>query len=770
MSLRAAVLCLAALAACKGTPSPSGAVPQTLRVDATIVDTRFVTRDHFIAGVEMQIAGEPFAEAMGRVLTGYSRDHLPTNVYFDPTLNGLGRNDPTGFSTAVETYEYSKQPMNNVALESGAGTSLVFGPLLNPSGAIGAQALLLLRSRVQTLGAESNATSRFIRSSTAPDNALGWPGIWPVLQPFASFDPSITATNHVDLACSISSDDDPGATGSLVSDDYECDYTTLHLIDREAQVDKTIGPGSSGWAAWKQALWVLNYLQVMHDSNELGLDSVPAAELANVGMPGNQIVGDDPMAVPGTFLGSSDIEGFQAGMFLTQLDNQAAQWLGTLTTTDGATLSGFASLKDALAYGDGSTLRWFPGSIAVIETADASGFPRPAFTLASPDSDLLDLAGLLGSFSSLYALTDHANLAVGGSDPALAYFDGDPFPADDQLPDGESTLHDRTLALARVVVANIDRLHFDPTSEQLVDSVTLAGGTPVPGDTLSIDTGAYALLALRTVRRAVDSTLQLYSNTTPDAHGVPSPLDTLGTIRGQAFGPRLDALIDALSQTFRDKLTTADGHAYDGWNRTTGAPLGDDGDLDSHSAAIRGLLVAFLATGDVSYRERALTVWQRIETEFYDPRARIYQLRAGVREDSVVFTPRRFGLLLGAMRDLYELVAVSPGQETLRTLLEDRVTRLNKLVLNGWDDRDQDDTVNWPDECVRTVAGLPRGGLQMAERTLSGETGSLADQLTLPRTITTDREQDCVPEISAAGLPSALADSITFSLSPQSTP
>ncbi len=128
----AAMLCLAALAACNDTPTPSGAVPQTLRVDATIVDTRFVTRDHFIAGVEMQIAGEPLAEAMGRVLSGYSRDHLPTNVYFDPTLNGLGRNDPTGFSTAVETYEYSKQPMNNVALESGAGTSLAFGPLLNP--------------------------------------------------------------------------------------------------------------------------------------------------------------------------------------------------------------------------------------------------------------------------------------------------------------------------------------------------------------------------------------------------------------------------------------------------------------------------------------------------------------------------------------------------------------------------------------------------------------------------------------------------------------
>ncbi len=60
------------------------------------------------------------------------------------------------------------------------------------------------------------------------------------------------------------------------------------------------------------------------------------------------------------------------------------------------------------------------------------------------------------------------------------------------------------------------------------------------------------------------------------------------------------------------------------------------------------------------------------------------------------------------------------------------------------------------------------GGLQMAERVLTAESGSL-DNFTppgSPRTITTDREHDCVPEISAARLPSALANSITFTLTP----
>ena len=57
----------------------------------------------------------------------------------------------------------------------------------------------------------------------------------------------------------------------------------------------------------------------------------------------------------------------------------------------------------------------------------------------------------------------------------------------------------------------------------------------------------------------------------------------------------------------------------------------------------------------------------------------------------------------------------------------------------------------------------------VAERVLSGESGSLADTASTDggaRVATTDREHDCVPEVSAAGLPSALADSVTFTLTP----
>ena len=183
----------------------------------------------------------------------------------------------------------------------------------------------------------------------------------------------------------------------------------------------------------------------------------------------------------------------------------------------------------------------------------------------------------------------------------------------------------------------------------------------------------------------------------------------------------------------------------------------------------RGLFAAYLATGDVTYRERAIAVFNRLQSVFYDADARIYDATPAPT-DSVEYTPLRFALLSSALRDMYELVAVRPEEQALEPLLESRVGRLDKLVLNGWDDRDENRLVDWPDECVDVLDGLPRGGLEMAERTLTGETGSKQDQF-LPgqRNATSDRDHDCVPEVDDAKLPAALAGSVTFHIH-RSTP
>jgi hypothetical protein len=773
-----------------GSGSAASEPRQTANLTAAVGSTRFVTREHFLASGEMQISGEPFAEAMGRDLGNYSRDFVPPDIDFDksPLASGPWIDLP-GFSTAVESYEYSKQAMNNVAFESGAGTALAYGPLVNPSGLVGPDATALLAARVQHFASGSHALGRFVfPAGTYPinnqtggnvnpvgagvgsENPLGWPGIWPTAHAFRSFDPTVNPTSEIALQCSISSDDDPGASGGLGCADYECDATTLHLADRAAQVEPVITPGADGFSAWKYGLWTINYLQSMHDWSEAAVASVAGADLPTVGTPGNVVVGADDTGAAtgaGTYLGSSDIEGFQAQMFIDEIDNRAEDWLMHLATSDGASLSGFASLADALAYDYSTPLRWFPGQVAVAESDDGSGFPHPAYALASADSDLLDQVGLLLGYSEFYALTDTSNADVGGSQPALAYFDGDPFAADNQVADGEPTLHDRALALLRVTLVNLDRLHVDPASGVLVDQVAMAGATPTRGSTVGTTSLAYAILGLRTALRSLSSQLKLYSNNTPDRAIGMTPLDAIAVHppAGGTIATRASAILLAQAELLLAHLTDASGRAWDGWDLGKGALLDDQDTLDAHTAAIRGLFGAYLATGDVRFRDRARAVYGRLEAVFYDSGARIYTATPAP-STTVEYTPVRFALLQSALRDVYEMIAARPGGDALEPVLEERVARLNKLVLNGWDDRNENRIVDYPDECVNVQGAVPRGGLQMAERTLTGETGSLEEQLVYGqmRTVTSDREHDCVPEIDDAHLPAALADSVTFAV------
>ncbi len=694
----------------------AGEVLRQVTITAAVDSTRFVTREHMLAGGEMQISGEPLAESMGRDLPNYSRDRIPTDLYYDPNYV-LAWPDLAGFSTAIESYEYSKQPMNQLAFESGAGTSLAYGPLLDPAQ---------LATAIQHYAVGANAAGRFV-------SATGWPGLWPTAHVFESFDPAIDPAGGVARGCVISSDDDPDGMGGapIISSDYECDDTSLHLRDRASQIAPTITPGADGFASWKYGLWTLNYLQVMHDGGEAPIATVD--DLATVGQPGS-----------GVYLGSSDIEGFQAQLMIAMVDNRAADWLTRLSTTDGTTLSGFASVAAALAYDDTAPLRWFPHAIAVTEADVGSGFPKPSFALASADSELMDLVGVTLGYAGFHALTDTRNPAVGGAQAARAMFDGDPF-----SPDG---LHDRALAMMRVALVDLERLHVDPATGILVDHVAMAGATPQRGHTLDTTSLAYAVIGIRTALRSLDAQLGLYSNNTPDTAVAATP-----------FSSRLEQLLRIHAALLLDHLTDASGRAWRGWDVATRAPIDAADTLDAHAAAVRGLFAAYLATGDVRYRARAIAVFDRMEAVFFDREARIYTATPAP-VDTVTYTPLRFALVQSALRDMYELVATRPGGEARVATIEDRLARVDKLVLNGWDDRDQNRLVAWPDECVDVVDGLPRGGLQMAERTLTGELGTRQFLPGDTSTPTSDREHDCVPEIDDAHLPAALAASVTFHL------
>jgi len=627
-----------------------------IAITARVDSTRFVTREHLLAAAEMQISGEPLAEAMGRSLAGYSRDALPPDLYTDP-IRGTVWIDPAGFSSAVESYEYSKQPMNAVAFELGAGTPL-------------ADAVPDWQAKAEHYAVRSGAIDTYVHPGR------GWPGMRPTLHLFNDFDPAIAPTSAEVLSCAITSDDTPGSSGAAEQcADYECDATSLGLVHPPPQV---IGPGADGFATWKYALWTMNYLQVMHDAQER------------------------PVAV-GPLLGSSNIEGFQAAMFILMTDQRAADWLGKLLT-DGTALTGLTTAQ-ALAYGDASPLVWFPRRIGV------------PYALLDAGSELLDVAGIALGYATMFAVTDARNAGVGGTASVRAYFTGDPFADDNGVPDGEPTLHDRALAMINIAVVDLDRMHAGGTMEQ-----------HGPASTTSL---AYTLLALRTVQRATSSQLRLYSNNVPDATG-PSVL-------GDAFAARVARMIRAVAAELAGRSPTG---------------------LDDQAAMVRGLFTAYLATGNTAYRAQAIATFDALVADHWDADARIFS--DSLPATDVVITPLRFALIQSAIRDMYLQVATRAGGEARALPLEQLLARWNKLVLNGWDDRDQDQRIG-VGECATQLDGVPHGGLQMAERTLTGELGRGGhNEDGMPGFPTSDRDGDCVPEIDDAHLPAALADQLTF--------
>ena len=217
------------------------------------------------------------------------------------------------------------------------------------------------------------------------------------------------------------------------------------------------------------------------------------------------------------YLGSSDIEGFQAAMFVLEVDARADDWLARLTTSDGATLGGFASTAAALAYDYTAPLRWFPGRIAVTETAGADGFPVPDATRSrSRDSELLDQVGLAMGYAEFFALTDRATPMSAARSPRASTSTAIRSPTTTSSPTAKPPLHDRALAMMRVAVINLDRLHID-CEWRLRRSRRVAGhDRHARPHRVDDDSTAYTILGLRTVLRSLGSQLELYSNNTPD--------------------------------------------------------------------------------------------------------------------------------------------------------------------------------------------------------------------------------------------------------------
>ena len=744
-------------------------------LSATTTSTRFHTADVMFASIEMQVSGEPFAELLGRDIGLYDRFSDETDNYIDPET-GAPTIDPLGFSLAIESYEYSKQTMNTLSFESGAGLSLQYGPILNPAGKTGDEAYQLLGDRLQYMAKASRATGAKLGKDfvTSPlpvgdsSNHYGWPGFWPVFAEFRSFDPAMAPKVGADLQCSLAGAiDEPLPPGTVITyvGDYECDANTLGLVSREDQVEKVLDPSALAFSAWKQTLWAINYWAAMHDVDQRAIVVVPEAALSLVGVPDNKVVGQwespvDPdkllFGKDGVFFGGVSLEGWQGLVMIDEIDNKSALLLRGLTTADGTTLDGVSSIAAAVDYDYASPLRWWPAAVAVTETAMAQVpaetrkyFPKPtAFTVMDGQSRLQDLSALAGGFGAVFAMTDANNPEIGGLQQFRAAFDGAPWAADDGVPDGEDSLHDRALGIVKMALVNIDRIHFDPENEVIVDTAAPSGGTAKRGTTVTTAHASHAIVGMRTALRALDASLALYTNDTPDTHGLPSALD-LAKLDGAAFSgtlaKRARDLIAAEADFIADKLLDEEGLAHNGFDLAAGTADGSPATLEAQAAAIRGLLEAYLATSDERYRQRATDAFHALEEHFWMSDAQIYRTTAG-ESAKMTFTPRNFGTLHGALRQYYKLVASRPGKEGEGKIVLDHVLRVMKLVVNGWNDLDGDSLVQ-PEECLG-------GRLQMAERALTGEFSVASDM--------GDRDHDCIPDIATAKLPAGLAGEVVF--------
>ena len=139
-------------------------------------------------------------------------------------------------------------------------------------------------------------------------------------------------------------------------------------------------------------------------------------------------------------------------------------------------------------------------------------------------------------------------------------------------------------------------------------------------------------------------------------------------------------------------------------------------------------------------------------TTFWSDPGRMFRSQAGGADD-VVMTPERFGWLQQALRETYEGIWV-PGDALLdRSVLEDRIQRVNKLFLNGWDDLNGDQNIDVPQECLGAR-------MQLGEQALTGEISISSNGITQPSE--PDHDQDCVLNIAAAKMGSVLASQVHF--------
>jgi hypothetical protein len=674
-----------------------------------VVDRTFDTGASMFAYTELELSGEPLAEALGLDL-----DALDPNQIDVPT--------PFDYATAIESYEYSEEAMYALDYQSRMGIHLANGPLHALRGGT--------RESHDRRLAEL-ATAAGLPATELPAN------LHPISLPYTSGSPELAGA--VDTRAGergelvVQGVDGEERTLVVAQPAYLRDFSTLAW---KGTAEPRLSPGALGGALLKEVLWAQDFLGGMHLVEDDAEVDATAADMDR----------DEAYA-----LGVSSIDGAN-GLLLLELAWDKLLALQSLLAYDGARLG----VGVPRGYAPGVRPLWFPHAIRVAQAERGSAHAIGALDVVERRATLRDTWLLLWAVSELYALCDGRDAHPAPNPAFRAVFDGAPFPAasaasrradasrdDAGTPREDASLSDASeddtardpfsLAsrIANLLFLNLAELHFDPKAGTLVDDWDGERGSEVT----AFD-AAYAIVALSVFQRARDALPVGYAS------------GENGAVRlHTADGRRALDLIRAQARTIVSQLMDAEGHVADRYVIGVGRQGGRS--LASQLAAIRGLGAAFVATGDVTFRDAARRIYLAMEREMYDPQVGTFADAPGKPTDH---TPWTAGAIAGGLRAMMLHFRNDEGEsEPSLSLahLTGRYAAWLRIVINGAGSGSGMQLAEWLGETGEhvVISERPSGARATRDRDAGVDARESAR---LPKT-PGDTDRDGVRQVTAAG-------------------
>ncbi|MFT5880583.1 MAG: hypothetical protein ACI86X_001712 [Moritella sp.] len=599
----------------------------TQAANVTVLDKTHSPAANFLAYTEFELSGEPLAESLGLDL-----DVLDPNQVDQPTA--------FDYAAGIESYEYSEEAMYALNYQSSMGPHLVNGPVNQARG-----------------GSLSDLGKRFIELAAS----VGFPSeeiplnMYPISLPYVSGNPEfvgkVDTTKVNGEALEVLSATGKAAVHNTVIPAYFRDYKTL--VWDNASFDKALNPGAIGSIFLKEVMWSQDFLGGMHVT---ATDEEVEATSSTMDQDGKHS------------LGVSAADGFN-GVILTEMSLDKLLVLQQQLGYDGKKLG----VKFGPDYDATKKPIWFAHKVAVTETQKNDVNNLGKLVVADGSSSLRDTWMLLWPVSEFYAFTDQRTANTAQNPAFTAVFDGKPFAAaPKQNVDGNSgnnVIADDAFSVASNIAnlsfQNLANLHFNKKAGTFVTKYDGKQNAQVT----TFD-AAYSLVALSIYQRSQDALPVGYASAAGGDVDIATPQ-----------GKQALSLIKAQADYIVNELVAKNGLVYDG--ATLGKSVTKTQSLDAQFAAIRGLVAAFLATEDASYKQAARAIFLAVEKNMYDPALGTW---AQIPGKATIHTPYTAAAISGGLRETMLHLANEEGEHIPALELQhltERYTAWFKRVVNG---------------------------------------------------------------------------------------